>query len=381
MHTLYPLPFRRNAIAARRRPATRDRRCAAIVAVCLAFWCGPELIAGKTDGSPAEVMSAPVSEPVPVELYAGPVRKDMKIPRYPRLSQAKGMEGWVRLDFMVGTDGKAFEIAVTDSMGNPNFQGAAIRALRRSTFEPAHLNGQPVDAGYAMYYRFEVEGEGGGVGRDFLHLSKALMRAIDQGDRPLADRELAALESRTGFNLYEDAYLHIAKYRYNARWGDAPEQLHALDRAVSQDFQEDRLPEEVYVALQTQRFWLLVRTQDYERAASTFETLGKYELEASVASALETTMEEISALRDDDRAYAVAGSMDGQASWFYHLFKDEFAVTDIEGEITEVKLRCPESYVFFRFNPDMEYRVSNKRGHCHLELVGNPGTTFRLVQM
>ena len=326
-------------------------------------------------------MSAPVSEPVPVELYAGPVRKDMKIPRYPRLSQAKGMEGWVRLDFMVGTDGKAFEIAVTDSMGNPNFQGAAIRALRRSTFEPAHLNGQPVDAGYAMYYRFEVEGEGGGVGRDFLHLSKALMRAIDQGDRPLADRELAALESRIGFNLYEDAYLHIAKYRYNARWGDAPEQLHALDRAVSQDFQEDRLPEEVYVALQTQRFWLLVRTQDYERAASTFETLGKYELEASVASALETTMEEISALRDDDRAYAVTGSMDGQASWFYHLFKDEFAVTDIEGEITEVKLRCPERYVFFRFNPDMEYRVSNKRGHCHLELVGNPGTTFRLVQM
>ena len=77
-----------------------------------------------------------MSEPVPVELYTGPVRKNMEMPRYPRLAQAKGMEGWVRLDFMVGTDGKAFEIAVTDSMGNPNFRGAAIRALRKSTFEP-----------------------------------------------------------------------------------------------------------------------------------------------------------------------------------------------------------------------------------------------------
>ncbi|MDE0450329.1 MAG: energy transducer TonB [Gammaproteobacteria bacterium] len=359
-----------------------------------------------------------MSEPVSVELYTAPVRKNMELPRYPRLAQSKGMEGWVRLDFMVGTDGKAFEIAVTDSMGNANFQGAAIRALRKSTFEPAHLNGQPVDAGYAMYYRFEVEGEGGGVGRGFLHLSRALMRAVDQDDRPLADRELAALESRTGFNLYEDAYLHIAKYRYYARWGDAPQQLDALDRAVSQDFQEHRLPEELYVALQIQRFWLLVKTQDYERAASVFETLGKYELEASVTSVLEATMKVphdrrltappaarpnslpmeqpppvagapgdgcsmrgIRALREDDRAYAVTGSIAEHASWFYHLLKDEFAVTDIQGEITEVKLRCPESYVFFRFDPDLEYRVSNKRGHCHLELVGNPGTTFKLVQM
>ena len=65
------------------------------------------MVAGQTDESPSEVASGPVSAPVPVELYTAPVRKDMKTPRYPRLAQSKGMEGWVRLDFMVGTDGKA----------------------------------------------------------------------------------------------------------------------------------------------------------------------------------------------------------------------------------------------------------------------------------
>ena len=339
------------------------------------------MVAGQTDGSLAGVSSEPVSEPVPVELYAAPVRKDMKAPRYPRLAQSKGMEGWVRLNFMIGTDGKAYEIAVTDSMGDGTFQRAAIGALRRSTFEPAHLNGRPVDAGYSMYYWFGLEGEGGGVRRNFLQLSKALVKAIERGDRSLADRELSALESRDQLNLHEDAYLHVAKYRYYAKWGDAHQQLHALDRAVSQDFQEHRLTEELYVALQLQRFWLLVSTQDYERALSTFQTLGRYELEASVTTALEATMEKIRTLRNDDRAYAVTGSLEERTSWFYHLFKDEFAIVDIHGEITEVKLRCPESYVFFQFDPDMEYRVSNKRGHCHLELVGNPGTTFKLVQM
>ena len=232
-----------------------------------------------------------------------------------------------------------------------------------------------------MYYWFGLEGEGGGARPAFLRSSKALVKSIERGDRSLADRELSALESRARFNLHEDAYLHIAKYRYYAKWGDAHRQLHTLDRAVSHEFQEHRLPEELYVALQLQRFWLLVRTQDYERASSTFRTLGRYELEASVTTALEATMEKIRALRNDDRAYAVTGSLEEHTSWYYSLFKDEFAITNIQGEITEVKLRCPESYVFFRFDPDIEYRVSNKRGHCHLELVGNPATTFKLVQM
>ena len=361
---------------------TSGLRCVPTFTVCLVFWCVcPEVAAGQAGESPAEVISEPVSEPVPVELYTAPVRKDMKMPRYPRLAQARGMEGWVRLDFMVGTDGKVYEIAVTDSMGDGTFHRAALAALRKSTFEPANLDGQPVDAGHSMYYWFGLEGEGGGARPYFLQSSKTLVQAIERGDRPLADRELSALESRAEFNLYEDAYLHVAKYHYYARWGDAHQQLHALDRAVSQDFQEHRLPEELYVALQLQRFWLLVRTQDYQRASSTFETLGSYEMGASAATALEATMENVRALRNDGRAYAVTGSLEERTSWFYHLFKDEFAVTDVQGEITEVKLRCPESYVFFRFDPEMEYRVSNKRGHCHLELVGNPGTTFKLVQM
>ena len=361
---------------------TSDPRCAPVFAVCLAFWCAaPEMVAGQTDESPAEVTSEPMSEPVPVELYTAPVRKDMKNPRYPRIAAFNWMEGWVRLDFMIGTDGKAYEIAVTDSMGHGTFQRAAIGALRKSTFEPAHLNGRPVDAGHAMDYFFRRGREGVGARPEFLRSCKALVESIERGERARADGELSALESRARFNLHEDIYLHIAKYRYYAKWGDVHQQLPALDRAVSHEFQEDRLPEELYVALQLQRFWLLVGTQDYGRAASTFQTLGRYELEASVTTALEETMEKIRALRNDDRAYAVTGSLEERTSWFYHLFKDEFAVTDIQGEITEVKLRCPESYVFFRFDPDIEYRVSNKRGHCHLELVGNPGTTFKLVQM
>lgn len=365
---------------ARRQPTASYPRCTPILAVCLAFWCaGPGLVAGEADEGPAEVASVP--DQVPVELYAAPVRKDMKAPRYPRLARAKGMEGWVRLNFMVGTDGKAYEIAVTDSMGAGTFQRAAIGALRKSTFEPAHLNGRPVDAGHSMYIWFGLEGEGGGARPYFLQSSKAIMESIERGDRSQADSELSALESRGQFNLHEDAYLHVVKYRYYARWGDAHQQLHALDRAVSHEFQEHRLPRELYVALQLQRFWLLVRTQDYERASSTFETLGNYQHEASVTAALEATMENIRVLRDDDRAYAVTGSMEEHTSWYYHLFKDEFAVTDVRGEINEVKLRCPESYVFFQFDPDIEYRVSNQRGHCHLELVGSPGTTFRLVQM
>ena len=156
--------------------------------------------------------------------------------------------------------------SVVCELPDSTFQHAAIGALRRSTFDPARLNGRPVDGGYSIYILFALEGEGGGARPYFLRSSKALVKAIERDDRPAADRELSTLESGGQFNLYEDACFHVAKYHYYAKWGDARQQLHALDRAVSQDFQEHRLPEALYVALQLQRFWLLVRTQDYERA-------------------------------------------------------------------------------------------------------------------
>lgn len=339
-------------------------------------------LAEETAQSPSDAKGHPDEEPdsVSLELYTPPHSLSRAVPRYPRSALRKGREGWVRLHFMVDPNGKPYEIAVTESAGDDVFHRAAVRALQDSTFEPARFDGQPLDAGHFFYYHFEIN-SGVGVRSRFAGLYKSLMNAIREGDRERAETRLGQLAAGQSLNLSEDAYLHVAKFSYYAKWGDKRQQLEALYRAVGHKSADTRLPEELYVSLQRARFLLLVETQDFHRALETFKTLTEYDLEEPVLAALKTVVDKVKAVRLDDTAYAVQGDFGDQFAWSYYLFKDEFLFEDVEGEIEEIKLRCAKDYVFFRFDPDIRHKTARDQQPCHLQLIGDPGTTFKLVQL
>lgn len=339
--------------------------------------CVADVPASETEAdSAAEVHG----EAVPLDLYTPPNRKELVTPVYPRLALQENREGWVRLEFMVDPQGKAYEISVSRSMGDRLFEQAAIRALKKSTFEPARVDGQPADAGASQQYVFSLEGGSKGAGAWFVRTYEAAMRVIAEGDRDKADEYMASLDRRTRLNLYEDAYLHVVKFSYYQKWGDKHQQLRALDRAVAHEFAERHLPEELFVNCQRARFMLLVETGDYERAVRTYRMLRVMNLEEPVIEALQTVVDQLEVLRADDRSYTVPGDFGEGTSWSYNLFKDEFSIGDVQGDIAEIKLRCWTGYVFFRFQPDVKYKVAGGWNRCQLELVGNPGTTFALTQ-
>jgi len=339
-----------------------------------AAWGGEP--ATPTDSPPAE--SATDSDAIELDVYSRPHSVSRATPRYPRTALRQNKEGWVRLDFMVDTDGQPYEIVVTESVGDEVFHDAAIRALEKSQFEPARLEGKPLDAGHHLYYHFEMDSSGARAW--FVRVHRAVMKAIGDGDREKADGLLEELDSSGPLNLYEDAFLHVAKSGYYATWGNEQQQLQALDRAVGHHTAEKRLPESLYTSLQRARFLLLVRTQDFGRAMQTFETLTEYSLDEDVMAPLRVVVDDLETLRLDDRGYSVPGDFADRYTWSYHLFKDEFFIADVEGQIEEIKLRCARKYVFLRFDPEVQYAIKRDYLPCHLQLVGDPGTTFRLTQ-
>lgn len=348
------------------------RTLGAIAAV--AAW-GDEPTA-PTESSTAQ--SAADSDAVALELYSPPRSVSRATPSYPRIAVRNNKEGWVRLDFMVDTNGDPYEIVVTESVGDEVFHDAAIRALEKSRFEPARFEGKPLDAGHHLYYHFEMDSSGARAW--FVRIYRAVMRAISDGDRETADGLFEELDSSGPLNLYEDAFLHVAKSGYYAAWGNEQQQLKALDRAVGHRSAEKRVPESLYTSLQRARFLLLVKTQDFGRAMQTFETLTEYPLDEDVLAPLRVVVGELETLRHDDRGYSVPGDFGEGYIWSYQLFKDEFFLADVEGQIEEIKLRCARKYVFLRFDPDLQYKIEREYLPCHLQLVGDPETTFRLVQ-
>lgn len=322
---------------------------------------------------------------VALEVYTAPVVKDSVMPKYPHLMQKSGGEGWVQVHFMVDPNGKPYEIMVTDSFGHRSFRRSAVRALRAWTFEPATLDGNPLDAGASRKIVFDIRGSMG-ASPAFVARQKSLVAAIKDGDRRKADEKIELIE-RSRLNFYEDAMLALAKYNYHLKWGDVHQRLAALDRAIAHERTPRFLRSENFRAALVARFGLLVETYDFARALDTFEQIealgadGEDGLPAEQLDALRAAVERIHAFRNDDRAYSVSGEVDDSAHWSYDLFRNDFALESVAGEVAELKLRCERAYVFFRFDPNIRYHVNEEQGDCHLTVVGNPGTTFQLTQM
>ncbi|MDH3643160.1 MAG: energy transducer TonB, partial [Gammaproteobacteria bacterium] len=217
---------------------------------------------------PLSALSAAQDE-VEIELFTGPSTAKMVSPVYPRSRQRDGAEGWVQLNFMVGVEGNAYEVAVSDSTGDESFEKAAIKAVQRSKFEPASMNGEPTDAGHALKIVFSLRGAHG-ASRKFVNAYKQLMKAIAADDRQKSDALVTELQAMAASNLYEDAYLHVARFVYLQKWGDSHQQLNSLMRAVAYEQSDSYLPEKVYRSVLGSLFALQVETRDYSGALRTF---------------------------------------------------------------------------------------------------------------
>jgi TonB family protein len=95
------------------------------------------------------------TQPAPPPASAGVVRVGGNIkqpakvfnvaPVYPASMQAAGLEGVVKLDVLIATDGTVASVRVASAQVHPAFAAAAMSAVKQWKFTPTLLNGQPVE--------------------------------------------------------------------------------------------------------------------------------------------------------------------------------------------------------------------------------------------
>lgn len=311
-----------------------------------------------------------------VEVFDAPRPKSLGQPVYPVEDRRRNVEGWVNLNLMIDASGQPFEISVADSNGIKSLERAALRAAKEWRFEPATLNGSPTEAAYEMKVTFNLTGKPS-ANASFAAQWNALNKAINASDRAEADRIVGKM---TALNLYEDAYFSLGKYFYAALWGTQQEQLAWLKRAVAKEKKAMFLNDDSFLTAMKTLFQLQAATQDFAAAiesAAIIQSLTKDENDLASLRAAVAAMEDV---RSSERAYSVAGEI-SETSWMIGLFKRKFHVEVLEGKVEQLKLRCRSKYVYFDFDPDLEYRVTENAGSCSLELIGDPKTRFKLVQL
>ena len=99
--------------------------------------------------APSPVAPPPVATPAAAAAPSGETRDARVVrqvpPEFPTQAARKRQQGWVELEFTIGTDGKVKNVAVVKSQPARVFDREAIRAMQQWTFEPALQNGQPIE--------------------------------------------------------------------------------------------------------------------------------------------------------------------------------------------------------------------------------------------
>ena len=312
-----------------------------------------------------------------LEVYKAPRLKKTVAPRYPDSERHGGDEGWVVLNLMVDPDGKPMEVTVVESTGIRAFEKEALRSVQSWTFEPAALGDQPIAAGTNVKVSFVMRQPARGARSEFVRAYRLAVDAITQGDRAQADLQIEKLKAH---NLYEDAYRNLTRYHYFHKWGSDAQSYEALRLAIAGEEHARYLPKDTFNQTLQLIFVLQLKLNDFAGALDTWDQLQATGVSKESVPKLQVAVDQIKLLQQKSAPYSVAGTIGDGSSWFITLFKKNFQIEVVSGRVAEIKLRCDKDYVLFRYEPEMNYKVADRLDKCQMEVVGDPATTFKLIQ-
>lgn len=317
-----------------------------------------------------------------LEIYDSPKKQHIEHPDYPKREVNTGKEGWVIVNYMVDTNGAVFEPSVVASAGSTSFEKEAIEAIKKSKFEPAKINGQPVEGSGYMKFTFSMHGGANGASRSFVSRYKRLNEELAADNEDAVASLINELEKRAN-NHYERAYLDFVHSVRAAGDENSYQQMMYLRSALQyeSDYDDDKtfLPEDLVRSARQQLFALEVSNHLYADALDTYKIIKKKHGDEAIKP-FEKAYDQILELKNNDVAYAVEGRTNEAGFFFVDLHKTGFGIIDADVAINEFKLRCQKKYVFFAYEEGKEYRIPKSWGDCNLQVLGEANGRFSLVQ-
>ena len=317
-------------------------------------------------------------EEVAVETFTPPIGISLTGLRYPRIKQRQGQQGWVILNYMVGTTGKPYDIAVVNST-HEAFEKSAIEAAEKWQYQPAMLDGEPIDAGTTMMITFALSGKPGASGK-FVKRYRQSIETLEQSDQVKADEQFTNIQ-KSPRNLYEEAYYQILKFQYLEKFGGSQSAKYAgLARARYLNNGTGFLPDKLLDVTLQIKLNLQLKLNKMSLARATAIDISKRDVSQDIKEGMSRVLEQIELLRTSEATFAVQGQFNNGTQTTHALLKNTFSFSGIDGDIAELRLHCDKGRVGFAYKSDTAYAVKDNWSVCTLIMIGTPGTKFTIEE-
>jgi len=304
---------------------------------------------------------------------------------YPAAEARMARTARVWISYIVNKDGTVSQPMI-EQINNAAFSDTIIKWTTFLDFEPATLDGEPVDSLVRERRGFDIA-YGQRSGRVSTTLFNKLNKqfgeelAKPQPNQKRLEKLLKKLlKIRHGGAL---AYEFISRRRYQLakKFLDRDAQIYAIrERILSNDrgimAENGTIIDQELIGLLLEAGYQGEALEAYNNARRKLNSAQRSRLWDLFGDKITQIRENI----DNDQEFARLISIGDNGYMFLPMLKRNFKFADVESELNTLKLRCDRRFEEFNYTAGSEYQLPAKWGACQLQVLGTSGSNAQLIQ-
>lgn len=261
-------------------------------------------------------------------------------PMYPKQDLYAGYEGWVVLSIIVDKQGNVKEPLVLGSSGRKNFEDNAKLAAMKFKYEPASLNGEPVESAInRVMISFSIVKDKVGANSLFIKHYQRLEKNIARAKLARMDTKIEKLERAYTRNRYEQAWINILKASYYNKTKDHKPYLQALTKAAG--FSRNTLPSDVHANNLINLYNAQIKAGKIKGALRTVERAEKIKSEQARLKKIIDHKSKMLAQVSTIPTLKTYGSITApDKPWTHQLLRNTVDIKVNKGQVDQIELRC-----------------------------------------
>lgn len=305
-------------------------------------------------------------------------------PAFPDGKMRRGQEGWVRLNFVVGTDGSAVDPIIVDSSGGKLFEESALAVVSSWRFKPSEAGTELANNNVDV--RFEIEGERDRASRNFLRRYRGIVHALYYVNLDKARDQVDMANEFGGWNLYESTMLALLNGRLEGAEGDDVGQLEHYRRALAVS-NRAALDGEQRREVISKILELEIGTQQYGAAFITLEELrAEPGSDADLAgitdevTRLESSIGSSEPIVANATIYNPCDCDAGDPLWIYSPVRRSFSFDELNGNVERFEARCENNRINAQVETGTKWSLPADWGSCQVFVFGDDAATFDFIE-